>query len=397
MTNTRLEFDLHTARPSVFLDRWVWIRLARAANGEPKEPGDSSILESVRDAAAGGVAFPLTSTYYIESLTTKNPRQRTDLARTIASITNCSTLRRRRDLLRHQMLHAMHVHFGRPTFRPAPPEPLGVGVFWAMLGRQAPPRVNGPDGRVDPSTLPGGPGLLRRLAQFAEVQFLAGAKDDELDDLRKRGYKPEATIAAGDSRLAWEQAYVELLADDDPISRDELRVRVQAREFIQEYLDLFNELLAEYRLSIDRLGSNTPSPRASRQRIVAFADDIPTLRLATDLKYHLFRDANKRWQTNDLYDIDAISIAAPYCHAILADAEMTNLLNRSRAGDRLGTTIIPNMGGLADMLPDLTRQAAAIPGDRTGWDWAGPGTGFSLDLPDPAPLATPDRSREPIS
>ncbi len=359
--------------------------------------GEAALLESVREAAAGGVAFPLTSTYYIESLTTKNPRQRTDLARTIASITNCSTLRRRQDLLRHQMLHAMHVHFGRPTFRPTQPEPLGVGVFWAMLGHQVPLKISGPDGPVDPATLPGGPGLLRQMAQFAEVQFLAGAKDHELDDLRKRGYRPEATIAAGDSRLAWEQTYVVLLAGDDPISKNELRVRVQAREFIHEYLDLFNELLVEYRLSIDRLGFNSARPRASRQRIVAFADDIPTLRLATDLKYHLFRDANKHWQTNHLHDIDAISIAAPYCHAILADAEMTNLLNRSRMGDHLGTTIIPNLGGLADVLPDLTRQAAAIPGDRTGWDWAGPGTVFSLDLPYPAPLATPGRSRESIS
>jgi hypothetical protein len=200
----------------------------------------------------------------------------------------------------------MHVHFGRPTFRPPPPEPLGVGAFWAMLGRQVPIKLNGPDGPVDPTTLPGGPGLLRQMAQVAEVQFLAGARDDELDGLRKRGYKPEATIAAGEDRLAWEQAYVELLASADPTSKDELRVRVQAREFIHEYLDLFHELLAEYRLSIDRLGFNIGTSQESRQRIVAFSDDIPTLRLATDLKYHLYRDTNKRWKTNHVYDIDAI-------------------------------------------------------------------------------------------
>lgn len=165
--------DLHTSRPSVFLDRWVWIRLARAANGVPKDRSDSAVLELVREAADAGVAFPLTSVYYIESLTTHSARQRLDLARTIASITNCSTLRPRRDLVRHQMLNAMHVHFGRPGFRPAPPEPLGVGVFWAMLGRQVPVVVDGREGPVDPATLPGGVGLLRQMAQAAEVHFLA--------------------------------------------------------------------------------------------------------------------------------------------------------------------------------------------------------------------------------
>jgi len=57
--------------------------------------------------------------------------------------------------------------------------------------------------------------------------------------------------------------------------------------------------------------------------------------------------------------------------------------------ERLGTTIVPGLGGLPDLLSDLTREAATIPGDRTGWDWAGPGEGFCLDLPDPADLVAP--------
>jgi hypothetical protein len=375
-------FDFRTPRPSVFLDRWVWIRLARAAKGERYEPLDREALEAVRVAASAGVAFPLTSTYYIESLTTTDPRQRTDLARIIASITSCSTIRRRHDLVSHQMLNAMHLHFGRPAFRPRVPEVLGVGVFWAFLGKQVPLVIHGPTGRVDPDSVPGLSVSLRQMAQWAEVQFLSGARDDELSALRQRGYQPEVTIDAGKDRLAWETGYVEMLADDDPISRVELRVRAQAREFVHEYLDLFNELIVDYALSADRaFGIDPTRPGSARQAIVAFADDIPTLRLATDLKYHLFRDATKQWQTNHLYDIDAVSLAMPYCHAVLADKEITDLLRRSHADEHTGTTILAGLAGLVETLPGLASKAAAIGGDPTGWDWAGHREDFCLDLP----------------
>jgi len=350
--------------------------------GRPREPSDAEVLGAVQQASAAGVAFPLTSTYYLESLTTRDPRQRIDLARTIASISNCCALRSRRQLLRHQMLHAMWMHFGRPTFRPRPPEALGVGVFWAFLGKQVPLRVSGPDGPLDPDTIPGLPQRLRQMAQWAEVQFLSGARDEELTDLRQRGYRPEVSIEAGQQRLASEQHYIGMLAGD-PIGRNELRVRLQARELIYEHLDLFNEVLAEYRISIDRaFGIDTNRQGSGRRKAVAFADAIPTMRLAVDLKYHLFRDSTKNWETNHLYDIDALSLAIPYCHAVLGDSEMTALLNRSDAGQRNGTVILASMSDLVEVLPDLSATAAERGGDPTGWDWAGPGEGFCLDLPD---------------
>lgn len=42
--------DLHPARPCVYLDQWVWIRLARAANGEPLEASDLRVLAAVQEA-----------------------------------------------------------------------------------------------------------------------------------------------------------------------------------------------------------------------------------------------------------------------------------------------------------------------------------------------------------
>jgi hypothetical protein len=133
--------DLHPARPCVYLDQWVWIRLARASKGGPQEAFDVRVLAAVQDAAEDGVAFPLSTTHYIETSKITNPRQRLGLARTMASISHCRTLRARKVLLRHQMLYAMHLTFGRPAFRPQPPEVLGTGIRWAFDGE--PQRTHG--------------------------------------------------------------------------------------------------------------------------------------------------------------------------------------------------------------------------------------------------------------
>ena len=49
--------DLHPPRPCVYLDQWVWIRLERAVNGEPREDSDPQVLAAVQEAAEIGVAF----------------------------------------------------------------------------------------------------------------------------------------------------------------------------------------------------------------------------------------------------------------------------------------------------------------------------------------------------
>ncbi|WP_432003572.1 hypothetical protein [Streptomyces sioyaensis] len=79
---------LKTAVPSVYLDQWVWIRLAHAAGGTPREPSDTRVLHAVRQAAETGVVFPLSATHYHDTGRITHPRRRADLARTMASISH---------------------------------------------------------------------------------------------------------------------------------------------------------------------------------------------------------------------------------------------------------------------------------------------------------------------
>jgi hypothetical protein len=192
----------------------VWIRLARAANGEPWEDSDPQLLAAVHDAADSGVAFPLSTTHYIETSKITDPRQRHDIARVMASISHLRTLRARKVLLRYQMLHAFHLAFGRPAFRPQVPDALGTGILWAFDGEPGPMVLRGPDGLVDPATINGMPEFLRSANQLAELEILVGPADEEVWILREQyGYRPEAMIEIEASRLEWESSYVDVLTD----------------------------------------------------------------------------------------------------------------------------------------------------------------------------------------
>jgi hypothetical protein len=375
--------DLHPSRPCVYLDQWVWIRLARAMNGEPREASDPRVLAAVQAAAEDGVAFPLSTTHHIETSKITNPRQRLDIARTMASISHCRTLRARRVLLRHQMLHAMHLTFGRPAFRPPAPEVLGTGFRWAFEGEPGAMVLRGPGGLVDPATITGMPEFLRKASQLTEMMLLAGPGDEEVGELREHyGYRPEAMDAVEADRLKWEASYVDILAEY-PATKAELRVRLQVRELLHEHQAMFQALLTEYRIDLNReVGYSPDRPNVSRRRMVAFADAVPSLRIAVDLKIELFRGAAKPWSMNAVHDIDALSKAVPYCHLVVPDREMASLLSRSGTGPRYGTKIITALSELPDVLPELAEQARNAPGDRTGWDWAGEWDGYCLDWND---------------
>jgi hypothetical protein len=189
--------------------------------------------------------------------------------------------------------------------------------------------------------------------------------------------RPRLTVLQ--NSLEWESSYVELLAEH-PASRAELRVRLQARELLHEHLAMYTALIREYGINLSReIGCNPGRPNMSRRRMVSFGDTIPSLRIAVDLKVELFRNPAKPWSMNAIHDIDALSMAIPYCHVVVPDREMASLLSRSGTGPRHGTKIITTLAALPDVLPELTEHARNAPGDQTGWDWAGPWDGYCLD------------------
>ena len=206
--------------------------------------------------------------------------------------------------MRHQMLYAMHATFGRPAFRHQPTEDPGTGIRWAFGGEPGHGVLRGKDtALVDPATIEGMPEFLRKANQLAEMTILAGSGDEEVGELRDHyGYRPEALTEIEAARLAWETSYVDILTEH-PASKAELRVRLQDRELLTEHQAMFQALVREYRINLDREVPYDPGrPNVCRQYMVAFADAMPTMRIAVDLKVELFRGTAKPWSINGQAD-----------------------------------------------------------------------------------------------
>jgi hypothetical protein len=157
---------------------------------------------------------------------------------------------------------------------------------------------------------------------------------------------------------------------------------VMTREVIHEHHQLLVEILNEYRVSLARLAGGEPMTARSRAGMVDFADRMPSVRIAVDMKTELFRNSQRTWTDNHLHDIDALSVAVPYCRLVVTDKDAAASLARTKAGERNGTVILSRLADVPDVLRTLEVEAEKLDGDVTGWDCVGPGVGFNPTGPE---------------
>jgi hypothetical protein len=71
------------------------------------------------------------------------------------------------------------------------------------------------------------------------------------------------------------------------------------------------------------------------------------------LKAAYHKDNRHEWTTNDIHDIDALSIAVPYCDAVFTDKAARNKVVSSPELEVFGTVLPRTPEKLADWLNDL--------------------------------------------
>lgn len=193
------------------------------------------------------------------------------------------------------------------------------------------------------------------------------------------GYVEPRVFEAGEgNRLAWEESYVERAAEVK--SREELRVALFARELMHEYGAVLQAILREYRLTIGSIANGAKA--GARAQMIAFSERVPTMRISVDMKLELFRNSGRSWSWNMVRDIDALSVAVPYCHVVVCDRDALHLVRRSGAPDRYGTTMTTNLHDLPELLTNLSAVARKQPPDLSDWSSIGPGAGYSVDMPE---------------
>jgi hypothetical protein len=64
------------------------------------------------------------------------------------------------------------------------------------------------------------------------------------------------------------------------------------------------------------------------------------MRVSIELKTMFHRDPQTRWISNTIFDIDAMSVAVPYCDIVVTGKEVRQTLEQTQLNKRMKTDVL---------------------------------------------------------
>lgn len=341
------------AKILVYLDLNHWIGLAKAEAGHRAGRSHQRALGALRRLAAdGGHVFPLSAKHYFEMAAIRDPRQRRDVGAVMADISGYAALTPLDIVMQIELETALDELTGgtKPRTLPVPLLRFGsAGAFGKVGGLSI--RSKGVD--VTPQSRanwPDGPAafdeMLSGLTDELEHRVLVGPTDEDVPALRAAGWNPSSAHEMNANRARSEAEFQARLDAEPHWRRGRLRDVIRARHVAIELIDFLNSALARRGLDFDLLGD-----RRSIRRLV---DCMPTADARVSLMVETHRNPQTRWSPNQIVDLDALSLAVPYCDVIACDAQMTHLVKVSGLDRRLDAAVFDNLEDLVRHLTDGT-------------------------------------------
>jgi len=331
----------------VYLDLNHWIALAKASVGHSDGKRFATTLTACRAAHLGGRAiFVLSATHYMEMDKIKKPEQRGDVARIMEELSGYASLVNRATVMELELAAMLDRSVTEPIVEPEILL-LGRGVRHS-LGRGSGLTICGPAGDVTEKvrTQMGAEqfdSLVDKAKFLLDRSVLRGPTADEIGELRAQGWQPEAAIQVAENRATQEQKLTPHLDGETKWRRGRLRDVIAARELCIEFQDMLPRALARRGISLTDV---LDGPASGRQ----FVRSMPSTEVSIELKTAWHRDPGKNWTANDIYDIDAMSLAVPYCDVVVADKACHNALSAAHLGERMHTALLRNLEQLPDVL-----------------------------------------------
>jgi len=332
----------------VYLDLNHWIGLAKAAVGHRDGARHRDPLEALREAnRSGSSAFPLSAEHYMEMSGIADPRQRFDVAAVMEELSGFASLVSRTVVMRLEVEAAVDaIAHPRPEPYAAVPV-LCQGVLQAF-GRRGGLRVRDESGKDVTEAVRrdwrGGPEQFDAWQGDAERQLdrsaLRGPTDAEAPELRALGWDPTTARRGANQRAAQEREQADRLAAEPRWRRGRLRDVVSARYIALEINEMLAQALAARNLELEEV---FPDPKYARR----FVDSMPSADVCVSLITAAHRNPQTRWTGNDMFDIDALSVAVPYCDIVVTERHARHALEVAGAPDRAGTAVMATLEGLA--------------------------------------------------
>ena len=313
----------------VYLDQNHFVNIAKIVAGKPA-PGYAELLEACRKSLKEGRAvFPLSSTHLMETAAISSSRRRNDVAAVMEELSGFHYL------LGRPIIQMLEVEESLRAMGVAAPlagggDLIGRGGLYPF-GRRSEFVIEGEDGHAAMER------LRESLGGHAIDELMAEANREAQRLLLTGGDEGHEGIPKWQemmsNRASREIAQARNI-DAEPEWRGErLRDVVAANEVYHE----LNEILATG--IADRIELQDLFPEVDDAR--RFTDGMPSTRVAITIKTHYHRNGQHQWKENDVYDIDFISVAVPYCDAVYTDKAVRNALVRNEDVEKIFGTFMP--------------------------------------------------------
>ncbi|MFI7285288.1 hypothetical protein ACIBRY_01225 [Streptomyces anulatus] len=179
--------------------------------------------------------------------------------------------------------------------------------------------------------------------RLLDREVLQGPSDAERPALAAAGWDPTVARTVAEERAEQERQLTAQLDAAPQWRRGRLRDVVSARYLAREVIDLLTEALMARDLTVE----NILIDKASARR---FVDIMPSADVHVELTYAAHRNRDKSWESNDIFDIDALSIAVPYCDVVVTERHACHVLRTARVPARVGTEVFATLGELVSWL-----------------------------------------------
>lgn len=340
---------IRAASPLVYLDLNHWIALAKANTGHRDGARWRQALETMR-ACREGWSYVISLPLIMELTGNLRREQRADLGEVIEEFTDYACVMPLTTIapLEFESSLAALVPI---TERFASIPLLGKGVAQAG-GMRGGFRVRDREGndvtdRVRQQAR-GGPDEFDRLLSAAELQanrsvVRGPSSDEETDTLRAVGWDPSTAHRVAEQRAQQEREQAARFDANPALRRDRLRDVVAARYVALEIEEVREDALAAHDLRLSTALSDINRARA-------FTDSMPAADVWITLRVAKHRNPSSRWEANDIFDIDALSVAGAYCDVVVTERHSAHVLTQTRTAERHRTIVFTDLDQLADHL-----------------------------------------------
>jgi len=310
----------------VYLDQWVWVKLARAALGRLSDPRVQDVLEVARAGARTGLAdFPLSATHYMELTAGATPRQRRELSGLMLELSHGHTMvSSSNSILEGEIDQALYRHCGRPRERRTA-QIFGVGVMHAMGREPLAGQLVGKDGGPAPMD-PGERRFLElQLTALGEYLLLTGPAEGVVVP----GYDPRAHLVVNNEWVAGQNAFAARLRQLPP---GQQTLAHYSRAWVNEVMPLLPETLRRAALPPSVLPDSVSG-------ILAFLKELPTLWAWTELTRLQHMNPQRPWKRQDFDDLRALTVAIVHCDIVVFEKHWSDLARRAQLDVLNGTTL----------------------------------------------------------